>query len=210
MSTPARPTALAAVWAGPAVAIVLVAVAGQVFGVLGAVIGVGCSAAAISFSAGEALADGHRRRAFAVAALVLLLAAMTVFAWQGAWPWSRATASAVGGDDLRGQRIEPDQVTELRGASLAGADLAGLEMRSADLAGVAAPGATFRDTDLTAASLRGADLRGADLRGACLIDADLAGADLTGANVAGAAVAVPEGVITIGTPASKTSPPSCR
>jgi hypothetical protein len=210
MSTPARSTSLAAVWAGPAAAIVLVAVAGQLFGVLGAAIAVGCSAAAISFSAAEALAAGHRRRAFAVTALVVLLAVMAIFAWQGAWSWSRTVARSAGAEDLRGQRVDSGQVSALRGALLAGADLSGLELRGASLAGIVAPGATFRDSDLTSAALRGADLRGADLRGACLVHADLAGADLTGANVDGAAVALPSGAVTIGMPATNTQPTSCR
>lgn len=60
---------------------------------------------------------------------------------------------------------------DLRGATLAGADLRGADLRRASLRGAVLLGA-----DARGARLRGADLTGADLRGARLGGADLGGA----------------------------------
>lgn len=200
MSIPARPGRLAVVWLGPAVAIVLVGVTGQLFGILGAVLATGAACATLFFSVAEA-SDALSRRRAVVLTLVVLLLVMAMFAWQGALSWSAGLFSARRDQtDRRGSRITPVEVGKLRGALLSGADLKGLDLRRQSLAGASAPGATFENADLTEASLRGADLRGADLRGACLVHTDLTGADLAGARVEGAEVNLPPGVVVIGTP----------
>lgn len=65
---------------------------------------------------------------------------------------------------------------DLRGARLAGADLARANLQRADR----------RDAQLEGARLALANLQRADLRGARLGGADLTGADLTGADLGGA------------------------
>lgn len=188
------------VWLGPAVAIVLVAVTGQLFGILGAVLATGAACAILFFSAAEA-SDAFSRRQAVVLTLVALLLVMAIFAWQGALSWSAGLSWAPGDQtDRRGSRISPADTGKLRGALLAGADLKGLDLRRQSLAGASAPGATFENADLTDASLRGADLRGADLRGACLVRADLTGADLVGARVEGAQIILPPDALVVGTP----------
>jgi len=201
MSVPVRQVSI---WVWPVVAIVLVAVAGQVFGLLGALIGAGCAAAALFFSAAEVVRTRRARRLAPIGALAFVLAVIAVFVLQGALPWSRGTPAPAADVLLnaRGERLTADDLREgnLRGAQLAGADLTGLDLPNRDLDGAAAPGAMFRDADLTGASLRGVDLRGADLSGACLDRADLTGADLNGARVGGATIAIPFGTTVTGTP----------
>jgi hypothetical protein len=200
MSIPARSARLATVWLGPAVAIVLIGGAGQLFGILGAILTTGAACATLFFSVAEA-SDVLTRRRAALLALVVLLLVMATFAWQGALSWSAGLSPAPGDQiDRHGSRITPADVRQLRGALIAGADLKGLDLRGQSLAGAYGPGATFANADLSHASLRGADLRGADLRGACLVGTDLAGADLTGAYVEGTQVSLPPGVTVVGTP----------
>lgn len=211
MSIPARSGRLAVVWLGPAVAIVLVGVTGQLFGILGAVLATGAACATLFFSVAEA-SDAFSRRRAVVLTLVVLLLVMAIFAWQGALSWSAGLSTARGDQtDRRGSLIAPADAGKLRGALLAGADLKGLDLRRRSLAGASAPGATFENANLTDASLRGADLRGADLGGACLIRTDLTGADLAGAHIEGAQVTLPPGAVVIGTPLpAGGSAPGCH
>lgn len=65
--------------------------------------------------------------------------------------------------------------TDLRGASLSGADLRAVDFAGADLRGANLGGADLRKAVLTGARLRGANVAGADLTGADLTDADLVG-----------------------------------
>jgi hypothetical protein len=165
-------------WIWPALAVVAVAVAGQIFGVLGAAIALGqVVATAIAFT-GERLLDRGWRPWVLVAALVSggLLAVLL------SGP-SRPDHVA----DLRGRTVTPDMLpADLNGAQLAGAKLAELDLRDQSLAGASAQGASFSRSRLDGVSLRGADLRGADFSGACLRGADFDGAILTGAVISGA------------------------
>jgi len=191
------------IWVWPLAAIVLVAVAGQVFGLLGALISAGCTAAALFFSAAEVVRTRRARRIAPIAAVVAVVAVVALFVLQGALPWSwEIPARDDTIFDAHGGRVTIADIgaRNLRGAHLAGADLTGLDLRNRDLAGADAAGAVFRDADLTGALLPGADLRGADLTGACLDGAVLTGTELTGAQVARATVAVPAGVPVVGSP----------
>ncbi len=62
-------------------------------------------------------------------------------------------------------------------------DLGGADLRGADLIKTDLSGASLFETDLTGADLRGADLSGASLGGAILTRADLSGADLIRADL---------------------------
>lgn len=198
MSTRARQVSI---WIWPLVAIVLVAVAGQVFGLLGAIITASSALAALLFTAAELLRSRRARQSAAVVAVIGAVAVMALFALQGVMPWSRTSARPGNALDLRGHRISASNLTgDLRGARLAGADLSAVNLHGRDLAGVDAPGTSLRNANLAGASLRGADLRGADLRGACLDTADLTGAELSGAEITGATIAVPPGTLVTGTP----------
>jgi uncharacterized protein YjbI with pentapeptide repeats len=91
---------------------------------------------------------------------------------------------ARGERNLRGAELD-GVVCDLRGATLAGADLS-LSFLVADLRG-----ADLRDADFTGANLktcdfRNADLRGARFRGALLEATEFAGAQMDGADFAGA------------------------
>lgn len=200
MATTARRVSI---WIWPVVAIVLVAVAGQVFGLLGSIIAASCAAAALLFTAAELFRARRARRDAALLSIGCVLIVVAIFTLQGAIPWSHAAVAA--GEalvDARGKRPTADdlRVPTLRGALLDGADLTGLDLGGRDLAGAEAAGTAFRDADLAGASLRGADLRGSDLTGACLDGADLTGADLTGAKVTGATVTLPAGAVVSGSP----------
>ena len=211
MPDDSEPTALRrlSVWSWPAAAIVVIAVAGQVFGLLGSIIAASAACCAVLFSAVEFLDNGGyssrrqdmRRRFIAVLAFTATVGVITLFTSQGAVPWSRPAPSNTAADgpvDLRGKQVIQAQVSEddLRGALLAGADLSALDLRSRNLDGASAPGAVLRGANLAGASLQRVDLRGADLTRACLAGADLRGAvldgaDRTGTNLTGATTANP-------------------
>lgn len=83
------------------------------------------------------------------------------------------------------------QIAQVRGASLAGADLRlafapGAFFVKANLEAATLTGADLSDAKLTNANLREAKLAGSDLTGADLAGADLTGADLAGADLRGA------------------------
>jgi uncharacterized protein YjbI with pentapeptide repeats len=73
--------------------------------------------------------------------------------------------------------------TLLQGADLSGALLTGADLGRAQLQGASLKGASLRGVDLREANLQGADLDGADLRGANLDRAQLQGASLRGARL---------------------------
>lgn len=87
-----------------------------------------------------------------------------------------------------------DEVIDLSGADLSGADLrnvnlAGVTMDGADLTNAHLHGATLTGASLSDAILTDADLTGARLGGAVLTSAELSGANLRGAILAGADLA---------------------
>lgn len=190
-------------WAGPPLAVALIAVAGSWFGIAGAVMAAASSVAALVFVAGDFLYSGRRRPAFAVAAVALGAILVVGLQWQAKVPWIRRPApvpAATAPVNLRGVTIRPAQAArlDLRGAVLPGATLNGLSLRGRHLEGITAPGISFRGADLSFASLRGADLNGADFSYACLIGTDFSGALLDGANVSNATLdlhALPRSVV---------------
>lgn len=168
-------------WAWPAGAIVIVATAGDLHGVPGAVAGfAGCLAVAC------VLLGRHldRRERVVAQSLGIVFAGAAAFALS---PYAQLLSSSPAAN-LQGRRVNAEMLTsiDLRGAWLNGAQLTGLDLRRKDLTGVTGPGADFGRTQLNGVSLRGANLRGADLSGACLRGADLREADLSGADVSGA------------------------
>lgn len=79
-------------------------------------------------------------------------------------------------DRIRAGNVGPEEIVDLRGASLLDVQLTGANLRGADL----------RGADLSRADLRGACLFQADLRGTVMFGTQLDGADLTGAQLHGA------------------------
>lgn len=100
LSMPTR-TRQVSIWIWPVVAIVLVAVAGQIFGLLGAIIAASSAGAALLFTAAELLRSRRARQGAAVAAVATTVAVMAIFALQGAVPWSRASTGTGGALDMR-------------------------------------------------------------------------------------------------------------
>jgi len=199
------------VWLWPPAAIGVVAVAGQVFGALGAAMVLGQTAATVLCVAGLRLLDARVRIKVVASALGaggLVLMVLLV----GAVPLVRER----GEPDLRGKTVTKAMVTglHLRGADLADTRLDDRDLRQLpdrSLAGVDAPGASFRRAHLEGVSLRGAILIGADFTGACMHDVDLAGAVMTGAIVEGADVSLDAETLKIvkGKPAA-VRPAYCR
>lgn len=105
--------------------------------------------------------------------------------------WRLERASAVGKLPKLDLRARDLRRLRGRGASLVGADLAGVQLQGADLSftqllGADLRGARLAGTNLFAADLGGADLGFAQLNGARLLLAELNGADLSGARLEGA------------------------
>lgn len=176
-------------WVWPPLAIALIAIAGYIFGIAGALITAASAIAALIFVAGDLLYSGRQRRAWAVGALGIGVIILITLMWQTKIPWTRSRAAMQTGTSgtatLNGMRISQAQVNKLnlRGAQLSGAVLNGLVLRQKQMEGITASGASFRHADLSFASLRGADLNGADFSYSCLIGTDFTGALLDGANV---------------------------
>ena len=184
-------------WPWPALAIAVIALAGYVFGWLGAVIAGGQAVASLLFVAGDTLLDLKRRAWLAVVAVVAGVAVVLVLLWQAhALKFVRSGNSGPGGNsggtstpaDLTGRTITQAMLNglSLRGAVLSGSNLDHLSLTGQSLNGVVAPGSSFIGSDLQGVPMRGAELPGANFTGACLRGADLAGAELNGANITGA------------------------
>lgn len=176
-------------WVWPPVAVGLIAVAGYVLGVAGALTTAASTVATLIFIAGDFLYAGHRRRAVAIVAISISVLVLIGLMWQVKIPWIRqriAEPTTVPGPvDLRGATVTQAQAStlNLRGAQLSGAILNDLVLRRKKMDGMVAFGVSFYHADLSYASLRGADLNGADFSYACLIGTSFNGADLNGANV---------------------------
>lgn len=189
---PTLPRRRWALWAWPAIVITLIALAGQLFGAVGAIVIAGQTVATLLFIAGDQLLDRRPRNWLAISAVGAGTVVVLLLLWQSHAPSLRHggehAAPPKGPVDLRGKVVTPRDLSGvvLRGALLGGADMDTLDLTHHDLTGVSAPGVSLRASDLQRVHLRGADLRGADLGGACLRYADVAGANLAGANVAGA------------------------
>ena len=213
-------------WPWPALAIAVIALAGYVFGWLGAVIAAGQAVASLLFVAGDALLDLKRRAWLAIVAVVAGAAVVLVLLWQvHALEFVRSGNSGRGGNsgqtstlaDLTGRTVTQAMLNglSLRGAVLSGSKLDHLSLTDQSLNGVVAPGSSFIGSDLRGVPMRGAEFPGANFTGACLRGADLAGAELNGANITGADVTgidLPSAVrrTLIGKPAAPgTHVPSC-
>jgi hypothetical protein len=211
-----------ALWLWPAIVITLIALAGHLFGVVGAIVIAGQTVATLLFVAGDQLLDRRARSWLAVSAVGVGTIVVLLLLWQSHTPSLRRgaehAAPSKGPVDLRGKVVTSRGLRDvvLRGALLDGAVMEKLDLTHHDLTGVSAPGISLQESDLQQVHLQGADLRGADLAGACLRNADVAGANLTGANVTGAdltGLAVPASMrkTMIGKPAESSKPiPSCH
>jgi hypothetical protein len=95
-----------------------------------------------------------------------------------------------GGEDgiieWNGRRSREEEIPDLRGAHLGGADLRRADLRVAHLSEADLYRADLRRADLSNATLSGARLSGASLGGADLFGAYLPGADLSGVGLRGA------------------------
>jgi hypothetical protein len=214
-------------WPWPALAIAAIALAGYVFGWLGAVIVAGQAVASLLFVAGDTLLDLRKRAWLAVVAVVAGAAVVLVLLWQahalkfvrsGNYGRSANPVPTSTPTDLTGRTITQAMLNglSLRGAVLSGSKLDHLSLTGQSLNGVVAPGSSFVGSDLRGVPMRGAELSGADFTGACLRGADLAGAELNGANVTAADITgtdLPPAVrrTLIGKPAAPgTHVPSCH
>jgi hypothetical protein len=185
-------------WLWPAVALVIVAGAGSIWGLLGVIIGAAVTVATLALFVGDVILSPGIRLGITVAAVLAVAATLVArqqdaafFAAKSPAPGRTAAASAPAPVlDLRGKRVTLAELQgkSLRGALLGGANLDGLDLYGLNLAGIVAPGATFRSAILDRADLAGADLQGAVLADSCLHGANLTGANLDGVNAAGADV----------------------
>jgi uncharacterized protein YjbI with pentapeptide repeats len=127
-----------------------------------------------------------------------------------------ATAKMDGVDFTGAQLQGADLSFELRGITLARANLTGVLfgfgtetlLQGADLSGAVLTGADLGRAQMQGASLKSASLRGAELREANLQGADLSGADLRGANLdrarlQGASLRGAKLWLTLGSPATE-------
>jgi Pentapeptide repeats (8 copies) len=215
-------------WPWPALAITVVALAGYLFGWLGAVVAAGQAVASLLFVAGDTLLDLKRRARLAVSAVVVGALVVLVLLWQAhAYEFVRVGESGQSGNsgqtgtptaDLAGRTVTQAMLkgVNLRGAVLSGAALDHLSLTGLSLNGAVAPGSSFIGSDLQDVPMRGAELPGANFTGACLRGADFAGAELNGANITGADITgidLPSAVrrTLIGKPASAgMNVPSCH
>jgi hypothetical protein len=185
-------------WLWPAVALIIVAGAGSIWGLVGVIIGAAVTVATLALFVGDVILRPGIRLGITVAAVLAVAATLVARQQDAAFcaAKSPAPSPAVAASapapvlDLRGRRVTLAELQgkSLRGALLGGANLDGLDLYGLNLAGILAPGATFRDAILDRADLAGADLQGAVLAGSCLHGANLTGANLDGVNAAGADV----------------------
>jgi hypothetical protein len=184
----------------PVIIIVLVALAGALFGARAALLVAGEVVAILAF---VVLRNLWGDRLWEITGIAVIVASVTVLAGlqqlqpgnllSNADAGARAAKAAPSTNvpaELHGQAINAQQVDRVRfqGSNLINSRLNGLDLRGKDFDGANAAGASFRGSRLDGASLRGVDLRGACLRGASLQGADLSGADLTDANVQGVSI----------------------
>ena len=197
VSDPRRGWIRSSLWPWPALAIAVIALAGYVFGWLGAVVVAGQAVASLLFVAGDTLLDLERRTRLAVAAVLAGSAVVLVLLWQAhALGFARSAQPGQGENsgqtsaltELAGRTITQIMLEglSLRGAVLSGARLDHLSLVSQSLNGVVGPGSSFTGSDLQGVPMRGAVLPGANFTDACLRGADLSGAELNGANITGA------------------------
>jgi Pentapeptide repeats (8 copies) len=178
-------------WPWPAIAITAIALAGALFGWLGAVVVAGQTVATLLFVAGDTLLERDKRARLAVSAVVAGAAVALLMLWQLHTIGVLRTGSshhASRPTDLTGRIVSQAMLKRLnlRGAMLSGAQLDHLNLTSKSLNGAVAPGSSFVGSDLRRVAMRGADFPGANFTGACLRDADLAGAVLNGVTITGA------------------------
>ena len=178
-------------WPWPAVAVTAVALAGYLFGTLGALLVAGQTVATLLFVAGDYPPNRSRRSWLTVSAVAAGILVIAGLFWQahsmGLLP-KEQSRPASGPVDLAGSTVTESILKgiDLRGADLSGANFDGLSLIHLSLAGAMAPGASFVGTNLRGVSMQGADLRGANFSMACLRGSDLDGANLTGADITGA------------------------
>jgi hypothetical protein len=208
-------------WPWPPVAVTAIALAGFLFGWLGAVVVAGQTVATLLFVAGDTLLEHGKRAWLAVSAVGAGAAVVLVLLWQihtiGSLR-SRSFGQTNGPTDLVGRTVTQAMLKglNLRGAMLSGAKLDNLSLTSKSLNGVVAPGSSFIKSNLRGVPMRGAELPGANFSGACLRHADLAGAQLDGANITGADITgidLPPRIMKtlVGRPARRgTHVPSCQ
>jgi hypothetical protein len=208
-------------WPWPAIAVAIIALAGYLFGWLGAVVATGQAVASLLFVAGDTLLDLRKRTWLAVSAVTVGAIVVLILLWQ-----VRELGLARGGNadqigtptHLTGRTITQVMLKNLnlRGAVLSGTRLDHLSLIGQSLNGVMAPGSSFIGSDLQGDPMRGGEFPGADFTRACLRGADLAGAELNGANITGADIAgidLPPAIrrTMIGVPARPgTNVPSCH
>jgi Pentapeptide repeats (8 copies) len=179
------------VWPWPALAVTAIALAGYLFGILGAVVVAGQTVATLLFVAGDSLLGRKKRTSLAVLAVGAGAVVVLVLLWQAhaiGLVRSRNSGEVSGPIDLVGRTITQTMLKglNLRGAVLSGATVDGRSLTSNNLDGAVAPGSSFIGSNLQAVPMRGAELPGANFSRACLRRADLAGAELSGANITGA------------------------
>jgi Pentapeptide repeats (8 copies) len=179
------------VWPWPALAVAAIALAGYLFGLLGAVVVAGQTVATLLFVAGDSLLDLKKRTWLTVSAVAVGVAVVAVLFWQAhaiGLVRSRSSGQTGGPADLVGRTVTQAMLKglNLRGAMLSGTKLDHLSLTSKSLNGAVAPGSSFIGSNLQRVPMRGAELPGANFSAACLRHTDLAGAELNGANITGA------------------------
>jgi hypothetical protein len=177
------------VWPWPPIAVTAIALAGYLFGWLGAIVVAGQTVATLLFVTGDSLVK--KRTWLATSAVGVGAALVLVLLWQihAIGPVrGKNTGQTSGPVDLAGHTVTQAmlKLLDLRGATLSGATLDHLVLTGKSLNGAVAPGSSFIGSNLGGVPMRGAELSGANFIGACLQGADLAGAELNGADIAGA------------------------
>jgi len=176
-------------WLWPALSLLLIAVAGQIWQTNGALLAGLLAGSTLVLLMGSDVLHGWPGLAIAVATTAAMMAVVVghLAGLDGlARTWTPVGQPEAGHRplDLRGHRVTDAEIRgkNLRGALLSGSVLDELDLTGVSLIGADARGASFRDANLERADLRGADLSGSDLRRTCLYRTDLSGARLDGAN----------------------------
>ena len=156
----------ASLWPWPAIAIAVIALAGYVFGWLGAVVATGQAVASLLFVAGDTLLTLRKRAWLAISAVVAGAAVVLVLLWQThalGFVRSSNPVQTAGSTDLTGRTVTQAMLKSLnlRGALLSGTRLDHLSLTGQSLNGAVAPGSSFIGSDLRRVPMRGAELSGA-------------------------------------------------